>query len=200
MIRIDSLRPCENSHGIIGEKMKTAFIIHGAYGNSRENWFPWMKRELRKKGYEVIAPDFPTPENQTLENWMKIFGKYKGKINEETIVIGHSVGVTFLLSVIEKLDLKISGAYFVAGFASQLGGKFDELNRTFVEKRFDWQKIRKNCGKFAIFASDDDPYVPMEKADELAGKLGAKVIAVKGAGHFNEKAGYTKFELLLEKI
>ncbi len=51
-----------------------------------------------------------------------------------------------------------------------------------------------------MFHSDNDPYVPLEKAKELAKKLGVELIMVKNAGHFNEKAGYTKFELLLEKI
>ena len=51
-----------------------------------------------------------------------------------------------------------------------------------------------------MFRSDNDPYVPLEKAQELAKHLGVDVIIVKNAGHFNEKAGYTKFELLLENI
>ena len=36
--------------------------------------------------------------------------------------------------------------------------------------------------------------------EELAGKLGVKLTLVKGAGHFNEAAGYKEFPLLLEKI
>ncbi len=51
-----------------------------------------------------------------------------------------------------------------------------------------------------VFHSDNDPYVPLKKAEELAKNLGVKVSLVKNAGHFNEDAGYTKFELLLEKI
>jgi predicted alpha/beta hydrolase family esterase len=42
--------------------------------------------------------------------------------------------------------------------------------------------------------------VPLEKAKELAKNLDVNVILVKNAGHFNEKAGYTKFYLILEKI
>ena len=77
---------------------------------------------------------------------------------------------------------------------------FDNINKSFVDKRFDWQKIKQNCKKFYIFHSDNDPYVSLEKAEQLAKNLGVDVILVKNAGHFNEKVGYTKFELLLEKI
>ena len=51
-----------------------------------------------------------------------------------------------------------------------------------------------------MFHSDNDPYVPLEKAKELAQNLGTEVTIVQGAGHFNENGGYTKFPLLLEKM
>lgn len=180
--------------------MKTAFIIHGAHGNSGENWFPWLKEELEAQGWQVIAPDFPTPEKQSLESWKKEFKKYGKHIGKDSIFIGHSLGAAFALSVIEGAKQPVKAAYFVAGFVSPLGNEFDALNRTFLEKKFNWEKIRRNCGKFTIFASDNDPYVPLEKGEGLAQKLGAEAILVQGAGHFNEKAGYKKFQLLLENI
>lgn len=51
-------------------------------------------------------------------------------------------------------------------------------------------EIKQNCKKFYIYHSDNDPYVPMKKATELAKKLDSKIIEIKNAGHFNEKAGY----------
>lgn len=180
--------------------MKTAFIIHGAYGNSEENWFPWLKGQLEKLGWNVFVPNFPTPENQTLENWMKVFEPYFDKINEDTIFIGHSLAPAFILSVLEKVDVKIRSCYFVAGFIGLLDHEIDEINHTITDKDFDWHKIKQNCERFYIFNSDNDEYVSMAKANELANNLDTQVIEVKGAGHFNKNAGYTKFELLLDKI
>ena len=51
-----------------------------------------------------------------------------------------------------------------------------------------------------MFHSDNDPYVPIEKAHNLAKNLGVKPIIIKDAGHFNTKSGYDKFPLLLKKI
>jgi len=181
--------------------MKTnVFIIHGAYGHPGENWFPWLKSELEKIGCGVFVPKFPTPENQTLETWLKVFKSYEQHIDENSIVVGHSLGVPFLLNVLEKTGRPIKSAFFVSGFSSLPGNKFDEIMKTFVERKFGWKAIRKNCKKFYVFHSDNDPYVPLEKAEELAKNLGTEIILVKNAGHFNEKAGYTRFDLLLERI
>ncbi|UCD03689.1 MAG: serine hydrolase family protein [Candidatus Woesearchaeota archaeon] len=181
--------------------MRTVFIIHGAYGNPGENWFPWLKEKLEKLGCNVYVPKFPTPEGQTLENWMKVFKDYKKYLNEDTIVVGHSLGPVFLLRVIEKLDKPIKAAFFVASVARQLGiPRFDKINKTFLDKGFDWDKIKQNCKRFYVYNSDNDPYVPLVLGKELAEKLDADLIVIKGAGHFNEKTGYTEFHELLEKL
>jgi predicted alpha/beta hydrolase family esterase len=166
-----------------------SYIIYGAYGNPQENWFPWLKEELN-----AVVPKFPTPKNQSLENWLKILDSFE----EDSIVIGHSLGVPFILNLLEKS--KVKAAFFVAGFVSELGNdKFDKINESFYLD-FNWDKIKKNCKKFYIFHSDNDPYVHLEKAEELQEKLNGELIIVPKAGHFNEAAGYDKFELLLEKI
>jgi uncharacterized protein len=172
-----------------------AFIFHGTYGNPNENWFPWMKKELK---CEVIIPEFPSPENQSLESWNKAFNEFESKINSETIFVAHSLGVAFALHLLEKN--KIKSCFFISGFLGSLNNeKFDELNKSFM-KKFNWNKIKSNCEKFIIIYSDNDPFVPQEKAIELKEKLNAELILIRGAGHFNESAGYLEFPELLEKI
>jgi len=77
---------------------------------------------------------------------------------------------------------------------------FDVLNKTLVDKAFDWNMIKSKCKKFVVINSDDDSYVPLDKGKELARKLGVELIVVNKAGHINSESGYDKFELLLEKI
>jgi predicted alpha/beta hydrolase family esterase len=178
--------------------MANIFIIHGVGGHPEENWFPWLKKELEKLGHNVIVPQFPTPENQTLQNWLNVLEKHKKYITPATIFIGHSLGVPFILNVVEKYH--IAAAFLVAGFAGKAGNKFDESMKTFAQKPFDWKQIQNNCKKFVIFHSDNDHYVELSKAEELAKNLNTKVTLVKGAGHFNAAAGYNSFDLLLEKI
>jgi predicted alpha/beta hydrolase family esterase len=182
--------------------MAKIFIIHGAYGNPEENWFPWLKGKLESEGHTVFVPRFPTPEGQSLENWMKEFKQYASLMDEDSIVLGHSIGAAFILSALERSIFKpIKASFLVSGFICLLGdSNFDRINKTFVDKKFDWKRIRQNCGKFCVLHSDNDPYIPLEKAKDLAGHLGVNVTLVKNAGHFNKKAGYTKFDILLNQI
>jgi uncharacterized protein len=181
--------------------MNKALIIHGTKGNSKENWIPWLVEEFNYLNIKSVVPDFPTPENQNLENWLAVFEKTKTNLDENSIVIGHSLGVAFLLSVLERQEKTIAGAYFISGFTGVLQNpEFDNLNRTFVEKDFDWQKIKKQCSKFRIIHSDNDPYVPLVMAKELADNLKSELIVVPDAGHFNSDSGFQAFPLLLELI
>lgn len=181
--------------------MATIFIIHGTEGYPEENWFPWLKKELEKLGHKVFVPQFPTPEGQTLENWLKVMENYKEQINKDTILVGHSIGCAFIINFLEKINKQIKAAFLVAGFLKKLNKpEYIELNKTFVNKTFDWDKIKQNCKEFYVFNSDNDPNVPLEKGQELAQKLDTDLILIKNAGHFNKAAGYLKFEELLSEI
>lgn len=181
--------------------LKNIFIIHGAYGNRGENWFPWICKELEKNDFQVFVPNFPTPQGQSLENWIKIFNEYEEYFDEDTILVGHSLGVSFILNVLEKTQKHIKACFFVAGFADFLGiDDLDAINESFVDREFDWGKIRANCGNFHIYHSDNDPYVPLEKAEAVAEKLDVEIKMIKNGGHLNSAARYDRFELLLEDI
>ncbi len=179
--------------------MTNVIIIHGTGSSPKGNWFPWLKSELEKRGCMVFVPKFPTPKNQSLPNWLKTFQKVESYLDEKSLVVGHSLGPAFLLSVLENLNRSIKAAFFVAGFTGLLNlPQFDELNQTFTTKHFDWNEIKKNCKKFYVIHSDNDPYVPLDKGKKLAKNLGVELIILKNAGHINQEAGYFKFDFLLD--
>ncbi|MFH1520349.1 MAG: alpha/beta fold hydrolase [Candidatus Micrarchaeota archaeon] len=180
--------------------MTNVFIIHGTGGHPQENWFSWLKTELTKLGYNVIIPQFPTPENQTPKTWFDVFDRYKKDFDKETILIAHSLGGAFALRILEKSNIKINATFLVATPIGIRPIKNWDGDQPFIGNKFDWSKIKKNGGKFVVFHSEDDQMVCVENGIELAKELGAEIFIEKNAGHFNAKAGYTKFELLLEKI
>jgi len=179
-------------------KIQTAFIFHGTEGYPEENWFPWLKQELEKEGTKVIVPQFPTPKNQTPEKWLKVFEKYKEYYTPETVIFGHSLGGTFLLRLLEKYPTEIKGAFLIASPIGIPPIKNIKTDQSFLEDNFNFELIKKRARNFAVFHSDNDHLVGLANGEELAKKLGVKLQLVKGAGHFNAKAGYLKFPKILK--
>jgi len=180
---------------------KTALLIHGAFGSPNENWFPWLKKELEILGYEVLVPTFPTPEAQTLESWENVVDPYLKKLNSDSIIVGHSLGVPFGIRVLELLPQPVKSFFGAAGFAELLNNPtFDAINYTFTERDFEWEKIKSNADKIYLYHSDNDPYVPLECAYNVAEKLNSTVQIVKNGGHLNEGMGFIEFPQILKDI
>ena len=181
--------------------MTNVFIIHGSYGHPKENWFPWMKYELEKLNCNVFVPKFPTPKDQRLDAWLKVLEDYDEYLNENSILVGHSMGCALILRKLELMKKKVKVVFLVGGFTKDLwNGKYGSIIDTFFYKGFDWQKIKDSARKFMIYQSSNDPLVSVSMGKEMAEKLEGDLIMVKNAGHFNEESGFTKFNLLLERI
>jgi predicted alpha/beta hydrolase family esterase len=178
-----------------------AVFVHGTYGNPGENWFPWLKTELEKLGYKVVAPSFPTPQDQEPEKWLSILDRAVTTFDDHLIMAGHSLGDALILRKLEQLQQPIRAAFLVSGFLGELGNsQFDPVNAPFFRIPFNWDKIKRNCHSFFVYNGDNDPYVPLEKGRELARHLDTQLHIVKGGGHINESAGFTRFDRLLQDI
>jgi uncharacterized protein len=184
------------------EAMAVVVIIHGTYGKPTENWFPWLADELRRRGVTVFVPSFPTPENQSPETWHRAFDQQvKVPAGKRPILIGHSLGAGFILDLLQDYDLHARAVFLASGFTGQLGLKdFDPLNNAFVNRTFDWSLIRERAGDIHIYHGDNDPYVPLEKARDLARELHVTPTILKSGGHLNASAGYTSFPALLKDV
>ena len=182
--------------------LNNVFIFHGTEGYPEENWFPWLKETLEAKGLKVIIPQFPSPPiiAAKINEWFDVLKKYESNINENTILIGHSLGAVFTLRILEKLNHPVK-AVFLTG--TPIGVKpilnYDRDN-SFSGFNFDWDKIKNQSKNFVVFQSDNDPYVSLDNGKQLANNLGIKLSFVPNAGHFNAKAGYLKFDELWEKL
>ena len=178
--------------------MSTIFIIHGYAGYSKENWFPWLEKELTQLGHQVIVPNFPDPSYPQLSIWLEYFATFKKNLDQDAMIIGHSLGGAFLLRLLEQYRFK--AAFLVASVSGPIGHPVDALIANFTHQPFSWTTIRDNCPNFQVFHSDNDPYIPLAQAEILAQKLNTAVTLVKNGGHLNSPAGYKEFPLLLEKV
>lgn len=182
--------------------MSNIFIFHGTEGYPEENWFPWLKEKLHKQGHEVFVPQFPSPPivPAKVSEWFDVLKNYEKFIDQNTIIIGHSLGGVFTLRVLEKITQPIKAAVFVG---TPIGVRpilnYDRDN-AFGGFEFDWKNIKTKANSFIAYQSDDDPYVSLGNGQELAKKLGVELTFIPNAGHFNKRAGYTEFPDLLKSL
>jgi len=156
---------------------------------------------LRELGKEVVVPQMPTPQGQTLENWFESFSMQVGEVDSKACIIGHSIGAVFLLRYLERSVVPLGSSVFVAGLLGAIGiPEYDHLNETFVAASFDWATIRRNAGHIVCLAGDNDPYVPFSQQSELAEKLGVAPHIILNGGHLNAESGYERFPALLKKL
>ncbi len=179
------------------------FLIHCWGGNGCSCWSGWLAYQLvvSYPGSRVLSPDFPNTNYPKLEKWLKEIRKHVKKFDEKGawIVIGHSLGCTTILRLLETFGEKekIKAAILVAAFAKDLG--IHEI-QNFVERDFNWEKIKLKCEKFIVINSDNDPFIELSEGKRIAKLLGATLIIEHNAGHINEGSGFGPYPRLLEII
>jgi predicted alpha/beta hydrolase family esterase len=180
---------------------KKVIILHGAYGYPDENWFGWLKSELVLQGVSCEVPAFPTPAGQSLQGWLEVFKETAARLDEKTILIGHSLGAAFLLRWLELNPVQLRASILVGAFLGAVGiPRFDEINQDFFVKAFDWELLRKCSKEFFCYQGSNDPYVSKAMFDFIADQLQARRILVAQGGHLNAAAGYRQFPLLLNHV
>jgi predicted alpha/beta hydrolase family esterase len=185
--------------------MKRVFIVHGWSGSPDEGWFPWLKTELEKKGFEVTVPAMPDPDEPKIETWVSHLAKVVGEPNDQTFFIGHSIGCQTILRYLEKLPASqsIGGAIFVAGWfvLSDLETEEEKIiGRPWVETPIDFEKIKTHTSKFFTLFSDDDEVVPLKNKQVFENNLGSETAITTGMGHFSGGDGVTSLPTVLEKL
>jgi uncharacterized protein len=169
--------------------MKRAIIVHCWEGYPEYCWYPWVKKELEARGFQVDVPAFPETEKPELKKWLPMLTEIAGKPDEGLFLIGHSLGSATIMRYLENIDEdeKVGGVVFVAGFSDINNPKleFEEI-KNFFETPIDLEKIKnKSKNGFIAIHSDDDPYVDLKYADIFKEKLGAEIIIKHGMKHFS---------------
>ncbi len=158
------------------EKVKSPFLknkkvkvlmIHGLGANGKSFWFPWMKKKLEKMDCKVFCPTIPDSSKPELEKWLKKLKPYLEKLDENSIIIGHSLGSKAALHLLEKSNKKIAQVFLVASALGNPKRDWNEISkrvknvnieylRKFWEKKIDWKKLDKKVKeKFVIVSIDD---------------------------------------------
>jgi predicted alpha/beta hydrolase family esterase len=178
-----------------------ALVVHGSYGSPDSYWLPWLRSRLEEAGTETVAPRFPTPEGQSLEAWRRVFDDEVGGVGEGWLLFGHSLGVPFLFDILERCQAPVDGLFIVSGFAGLLDLElFDSVNRTFVDREFEWDVISRCAQTAFVYQGDDDPYVPQKWGAYLAERLHTDLRLIPGGGHLNSVSSQDKLDVLWSDV
>lgn len=176
--------------------MKQALILTGWYQKTDSNWYQWLKSQLEGKGYKVFLPDLPTlhtnkPELTAMMDY--VFETLS--INNETTVIGHSLGCLLAMRIAEQKQYQ--RMVLVSGW------DFNDLtveHQSFWKTPIDHKKIKSNVNEIFCISSDNDPYCTYFVNRQMSKRLGGKDIKVVGAGHFTQKFGITKIPQVVQLL
>ena len=177
--------------------MSNYFIIHGSFSSPYSNWIGWLHNFIESDGKEVYVPDFPIGvKYQNYDNWSKLLKYYVdvGLINEDTVIIGHSIAPVFISKFLVENKIKVKKLIFVCGFNNyfEINEEYDTVNGTMYFDNL--QDVKQYANEIICFYSDNDPYVKYEAEKKFADTIGTENILIPKAGHINSESGYDTFE------
>jgi len=163
-------------------------------GRSGSDFYPWLARALADepgRPYEpVVALDLPEPELPRLDTWPPAIAAALGddpRALANTVVLAHSVGCQATLHALAALPRgsKISAMVAVAGWWS-VDAPWPSI-LPWQEQHPDLERVREAVGKLVVLLSDDDPFTSNHLANAALWRnnLGAEVVLISGAKHFN---------------
>jgi uncharacterized protein len=157
-------------------------LIHGYKSGPDQGFWPWLIDELKKRGHEVTAPQLPDAENPNEQAWNEALLEEVRTVDDETIVVGHSLGGAMALRFLEAVEarstpracLLISTPWMIRS----------EKFRGFFLSELDFEVLMWKVSRFAVLHSKEDDVIPFDHAQKYEKVLHAKLYETEGAGHF----------------
>jgi predicted alpha/beta hydrolase family esterase len=172
-------------------------IIHGNGGGTcDDHWQPWLENELNNLGVEVVNRTMPDNVAAKSSVWLP-FMKNELKIDDQTIIVGHSSGAVAAMRFAESH--KIKGSVLVGVCYTDLNDESEKASG-YYDKPWQWQNIRSNQDFNVVIASRDDPWISIDEPRYIQDQLQGEYHEYPNKGHFMSEHmnGRTDFPELLQ--
>lgn len=177
--------------------MTKVVIIHGNGGcTNQDNWIPWLKAELEKNSIMVIAPTMPDNVEAKASVWLPYMHD-KLRCDENTIIVGHSSGAVAAMRYAEQYN--ILGSVLVGACYTDLGYASERISG-YYDASWRWDTIKKNQQWIVLFASSDDPFIPIEEPQYIQSRLAADYYEFTKEGHFMDPTIPNLVPIILKKL
>jgi uncharacterized protein len=149
------------------------FIQGGGAGAYREDRaLVGALRHALGTGYEIRYPQMPREEDPGYELWQRRLARELGALRPGTLLIGHSLGGSFLLKFLseEKMDAEIAGLFLIATpYWGGEGWRYEGYEKValFEGSQAWWPRL----GPIFIYHARDDEVVPFAHMELYANKF-----------------------------
>jgi len=152
------------------------------YKTSKDDWKPGLRQKLGED-YEVILPIMPNKTNARYEEWKLWLEKIIPFLNGEVILIGHSLGASFVAKYLSenKFPKKLKGVFLVSGVFDRDFEGYSLLSFS-LPKKLDLQ-----TENIYLYHSKDDLVVPFRALEDFKKALPeANVRVFEDRKHLNQ--------------
>lgn len=187
--------------------MKKAVILHRWGGNPESDWYPWLKRELETRGFEVLVPLAPNTDRPIIQERLEFLDQVMSHTDENTLFICHSIGCQTLMRYLGTHNKKVGQVIFVAGWFNlgevllEEGEEIKVLAKPWIETPLEFDQVKDNMQSLEVILSSNEPFgCVYENKNTFEERLGARVIILENKGHFTEDDGIIEIPEILDLI
>lgn len=185
-------------------------ILHCWEWKPEDNWYNSVKLLLEKLWYKVIIPILPNTYTPNLDEQLLSLKPFKDSLNEDSIVIWHSLWWQLASFFVSSLDKKIKSIIMVAPtypwVANDMKISTRQLNDSekafikYTDSKVDFSKIIQNTDFQIIHISEDDPYIIFDTVKMYYSDIkNLKIHTYKNKNHFNWTSWIFNFpEILID--
>ena len=173
--------------------MNKTLILHGWGGSDAPHWQAELASEIAKNYGTVSFPLLDNCHFPSKNRWLRQVKQLLEEFKPDTVVC-HSLANTLWFWLCQEEIKEVERLFMVSP---------PSLSTTEATiKTFFPCEIPQNCfaKQIELIVSDNDPWIKLEEAKNMAKEIGANYTIVKNAGHINADSGYGKWELLEQLV
>ena len=172
--------------------MEKVIFIHGMQAPVSACFGLGVKASLDKLNIKYYEPIFTTHPDITFENWTATMDQYKSLIDDDTILVCHSLGTNFAIRYLAGNKLKCKALVAVAGGVpkekKEVSDKIAYLS-AFIPDADEFEYCKKNIGNRYNIFNEKDHIWTMEQLKRYTTMLDAKGLELNYGGHFGRSSG-----------